>query len=103
MPENHLNCRLNTVNAIACLIIIANQALVLIFYAKEMLRTGTITEDISLMYLVASCIVLVWAIYRLAQISESTSKRMVNKVMITMHMVAYLVIIIMAALIFVIP
>ena len=44
--------------------------------------------------LVASCIVLVWAICRLVRLAKSLSEKMVNKVMIIMHIVAYLVIII---------
>ena len=46
------------------------------------------------MSLVASCIVLVWAIYRLVRLAKLLSDKMVNKVMIIMHIIAYLVVII---------
>ena len=46
------------------------------------------------MSLVASCIVLVWAIYRLVRLGKSLSDKIVNKVMIIMHIIAYLVVII---------
>ncbi len=48
--------------------------------------------------LVASCIVLVWAICRLVRLAKSLSDKMVNKVMIIMHIVAYLAIIIVNVL-----
>lgn len=43
------------------------------------------------MSLIASCITLVWAIVRLARLSKSSGK--INKIMITMHIVDYLVMI----------
>ena len=50
------------------------------------------------MSLVVSCIVLVWAICRLVRLAKSLSEKMVNKVMIIMHIVAYLVVIIVNVL-----
>jgi hypothetical protein len=46
------------------------------------------------MSIVGSCIVLVWAICRLVRLANSLSKKMVNKVMVIMHIVAYMAIII---------
>ena len=41
---------------------------------------------------------MVWAICRLVRLAKSLSEKMVNKVMIIMHIVAYLVIIIVNVL-----
>jgi len=59
---------------------------------KGEIKAKLITVNISLLSLVASCTVLVWAICRLVRIKKSES--VVNKVMISMHIVAYLFIII---------
>jgi len=48
--------------------------------------------------MVISCSVLVWAIVRLVRLKKSRSEKMVNKIMITIHIVAYLFIIIASAL-----
>ena len=45
---------------------------------------------------------MVWAICRLVRLANSLSEKMVNKVMILMHIVAYLVIIIVDVLSYVI-
>ncbi len=60
---------------------------------KEDYKAAFITFDIEQLSLVASFIVLVWAIYRLVRLAKSLSEKMVNRVMIIMHIVAYLVII----------
>ncbi len=61
---------------------------------KKELVAATITVEIEQLSLVASCIVLVWAICRLDRLAKSLSEKMVKKVMIIMHIVAYLFIII---------
>jgi len=68
--ENAYNCRLNTVNAIVCLIIIAINAAYEIFYTEEDYIAKGIFFDIASLTLVASSTVLVWAIYRLYRISK---------------------------------
>ena len=98
-PENAYNRRLNTVNAIVCLIIVAIVAAEEISFGKGQNKAGDIAFDITLLSLVASCIVLVWAIYRLVRISKSTSGKMVNKVMIGMNIFVFLLIIIITVLI----
>jgi hypothetical protein len=45
------------------------------------------------MLLVVSCIVLIWGIFRLVRLNKSLNDKMGNKVIITMHIVAYLAII----------
>jgi hypothetical protein len=46
------------------------------------------------MLLVLSCIVLIWGIARMARIVRDSSNMLVNKLMIVLHIVAYLFIII---------
>ena len=70
---------------------------------KEEWKAGAITYEIEQLSLVASCIVLVWAICRLVRLAKSLSEKMVNKVMILMHIVAYLVIIVVNAIAYAIP
>ena len=98
LPENTHNRRLNTVNVIVCLVNVAIQAMIWVFDMKEEWKAAEITNDIEQLSLVASCIVLVWAICRLVRLAKSLSEKMVNKVMIIMHIVANLVIIISNAL-----
>ncbi len=50
------------------------------------------------MSLVLSCVVLMWGIYRMVRLVGSYNNLMANKVMIIMHIVAYLAIIIVNAL-----
>ncbi len=69
-------------------------AIVWVLWIEEEYKAALITLDIEQLSLVASCIVLVWAICRLVRLAKSLSEKMVNKVMIIMHIVAYLVIII---------
>ena len=47
--------------------------------------------------MVMSCIVLVWGICRLVRIVQSLAEKIVNKVMISMHIVAYLLIVVLNA------
>ncbi len=68
--------------------------MVWVFDMKDKDKALSITYDIEQLSLVASCIVLVWSICRLVRLAESLCEKMVNKVMIIMHIVAYLVIII---------
>jgi len=56
-------------------------------------KAGSIVYDISQLSLVASCIVLILAIYRLVRLSSSLTKKVVNRGMIIMHIIAYLLII----------
>jgi hypothetical protein len=76
---------------------VAIPAMVWVFVVKEERTALIVTFVIEQLLLVASCIVLVWAIYRLVRLAKSLSEKMVNKVMIMMHIVAYLVIIIVNA------
>jgi hypothetical protein len=101
LPENTHNCRLNTVNVIVCLFNVAMPAMFWVFSMKKEKKAADITYDIEQLSLVASCIVLVWAICRLVRLAKSLSEKMVNKVMIIMHIAAYLVIIISNVLSFV--
>ncbi len=94
LPEDTHNCRLNTANVIVCLINVAVPAIHWVLHIKEENKAALITYYIEQLLLVASCIVLVWAICSLVRLSKSLSEKMVNKVMIIMHIVAYLVIII---------
>jgi hypothetical protein len=94
VPEDIHNRRLNTVNVIVCLINVAIPAINWVFIMKKEYKAATITYDIEQLSLVASCIVLVWAICRLVRLAKSLSEKMANKVMIIMHIVAYLSIII---------
>jgi hypothetical protein len=73
---------------------VAIPAIVWVLWIEEEYKAALITLDIEQLSLVASCIVLVWAICRLVRLAKSLSEKMVNKVMIIMHIVAYLVIII---------
>jgi hypothetical protein len=73
---------------------VAITAMVWVFDMKDKDKALSITYDIEQLSLVASCIVLVWSICRLVRLAESLCEKMVNKVMIIMHIVAYLVIII---------
>ena len=75
--------------------------MVWVFNMKEEWKAAYITDDIKQLSLVASCIVLVWAICRLVRLAKSLSEKMVNKVMIIMHIVAYLAIIISNVLFYV--
>ena len=52
------------------------------------------------MSLITSCIVLIWAIYRLVRIIGSNKNMMPNKVIIIMHIVSYLAIIILNAVVY---
>ena len=65
-----------------------------VFGMKKEYKDAFITLNIEQLSLIASCIVLVWAICRLVRLAKSLSDNMVNKVMILMHIVAYVVIII---------
>jgi hypothetical protein len=94
LPGVTHNRRLNTVNFIVCLFNVAIPAIVWVLWIEEEYKAALITLDIEQLSLVASCIVLVWAICRLVRLAKSLSEKMVNKVMIIMHIVAYLVIII---------
>ncbi len=98
LPEHTHNCRLNTVNVIVCLINVAIQATYWVFDIREEYKAAFITYDIDQLSLVLSCIVLVWAICRLVRLAKSLSEKMVKKVMIIMHTVAYLAIIIVNVL-----
>ncbi len=98
LPEVTHNCRLNTVNVIVCLINVAIPAIYWVFDMKGEYKASYIIFDIEQLSLVASCIVLVWAICRLVRLAKSLSEKMVNKVIVIMHIVAYLVIIISNAL-----
>ncbi len=69
-------------------------AIYCVYYVKEEYKAAVITYDIEQLTLVASCIVLVRAICRLVRLAKSLSEKMVNKVIIIMHIVAYLAIII---------
>jgi hypothetical protein len=93
LPENTHNCRLNTVNVIVCLANVAIPAIYWVFDIKDEYNAATITYEIEQLSLVASCIVLVWAICRLIRLAKSLSEKIINKVMIIMHIVAYLAII----------
>ena len=46
LPENTHNCRLNTVNAIVCLVNVAIPAMVWVFDMKYEYKAGEITYDI---------------------------------------------------------
>ncbi len=94
LPEHTHNRRLNTVNVIVCLINVAIAVIAWVLWSEEEYKAALITLDIEQLSLVASCIVLVWAICRLVRLAKSLSEKMVNQVMIIMHIVAYLVIII---------
>jgi hypothetical protein len=94
LPQDTHNCRLNTLNVIVCIINVAIPAMIWVFNMKVEYKAANITYDIEQLSLVASCIVLVWAICRLVRLAKSLSEKMVNKVMIMMHIVAYLFIII---------
>ena len=48
--------------------------------------------------MVVSCIALVWGIYRMVTLAKSLSEKMVERVMILLHIVAYLAVIIVNAL-----
>ena len=98
LPENTHNRRLNTVNVIVCLVNVAIQAMIWVFDMKEEWKAAGITNDIEQLSLVASCSVLVWAICRLVRLAKSLSEKMVERVMILMHIVAYLAVIIVNAL-----
>ena len=98
LAENTHNRRLNTVNVIVCLVNVAIQAMIWVFDMKEEWKAAGITNDIEQLSLVASCIVLVWAICRLVRLAQSFSEKMVKKVMVIMHIVAYIFIIIVNAL-----
>ncbi len=93
LPANTHNYRLNTVNVIVCLINVAIPAIVWVFNIKKEGKAAFITYEIEQLSLVASCIVLVWAICRLVRLAKSLSEKIVNKVMIIMHIIAYFVII----------
>jgi hypothetical protein len=56
-------------------------------------KVASITFNVEQMSLVLSCIVLIWGIARLARILRDLSNMLANKVMIVMHIVAYLFII----------
>ena len=101
LPEDTHNRRLNTVNVIVCLFNVAIPAIYWVFNMKDKVKASYITDDIEQLSLVASCIVLVWAICRLVRLAKSLSEKMVNKVMIIMHIVAYLVTIIVNVLAYV--
>ena len=73
-------------------------AIVWVFNIKKEGKAAFITYEIEQLSLVASCIVLVWAICRLVRLAKSLSEKMVNKVMIIMHIVAFLAIIIVNVL-----
>ncbi len=98
LPENTHNCRLNTVNVMVCLISVAIPATFWLFDIREEYKAAFITYVNEQLSLVASCIVLVWAICRIVRLAKSLSEKMVNKVMIIMHIVAFLAIIIVNVL-----
>jgi hypothetical protein len=56
-------------------------------------KVASITFNVEQILLVLSCIVLIWGIARLARILKDLSNLLANKVMILMHIVAYLFII----------
>lgn len=70
---------------------------------EEIVKTDKIASGIDTLPLIASGIVLVYAILRLDRLSKSTSKRMINKVMVTMIIFNYLLVIIIDILTSYIP
>ena len=56
-------------------------------------KVANITFNVEQISLVLSCIVLIWSIARMARIVRDSRNILVNKLMIVMHIVAYLFII----------
>ncbi len=56
-------------------------------------KVASITLNVEQMSLVLSCIVLIWGIARMARIVRDSSNMLLNKLMIVLHIVAYLFII----------
>ena len=98
MPINTYKRRLNTANALVCLLNVTILAVFWVLDDKEDLEAARIITDVTQLSMVISCSVLVWAIVRLVRLKKSRSEKMVNKIMITIHIVAYLFIIISSAL-----
>ncbi len=98
LPEDTHNYRFNTVNFIVCLPNVAVPAIVWIYSMKGEYKVVTFAFYIEQLSLVVTFIALIFGISRLVRLAKSLRGQMVNKVMITMHIVAYLAIIIVNAL-----
>jgi hypothetical protein len=88
LPEDTYNCRLRTVNILACVFNVAIPAIVWIYNMINEEKAAEITYDVEQLSLALSCICLVWGICRLVRIVQSLVDKMVNKVMIFLHIFA---------------
>ncbi len=77
-----------------CLLNVAIPAIVWVYCILGEYKAADITIDFEQFSLVLSCIVLVWSMCRLVRIVQSVSDKLVNKLMIILHITAYLFIII---------
>jgi len=94
MPEDTYNCRINAVNIVVCLFNIVVPLIYWVFYSLEEYKAGGIAYGIEQSSLVMSCVVLIWGICKLLRLFGSANRMLPNKVIIIMHIVAYLFIII---------
>ena len=67
--------------------------IVWVFDIRGNYTVASITFDVEQSLLILSCIVLIWGIARMARIVRDSSNLLANKVMIVMHIFAYLFII----------
>ncbi len=84
---------MNAFNIFVCLLNVAIPLIVWVFDSRGNYEVASITFYFEQFLLVLSCIVLIWGIARLARILKDLSNLLANKVMIVMHIVAYLFII----------
>jgi len=94
MPEDTYNCRINTVNIVVCVFNVVVPGIYWVFYALEEYKAGGIAYDIEQSSLAMSCIILIWGICRMLRFFGSANRMLPNKVIILMHIVAYLFLII---------
>jgi hypothetical protein len=94
ITDDSYNCSLNAVNILVCLFNVVIHSIFCLYFIKGEYKTAGILTDVEQLSLVLSCIVLASGIFRLVRIVKSLVEKMVNKTMISMHIVAYLFIVV---------
>ena len=94
LPVETYSRQINTANILVCAFNVIVPVIAWLFSALYDDKASFITDCIWQASLVMSCIVLVWGIYRMVRFFGSYNDMLPNKVIIIMHIVAYLFVII---------